>query len=80
MGLALTNKTIDKFLGFLIRLDNRSKKKLIMKLAESIERGEEEKFNLNDFYGTWEDKRDSDEIINEIRKSRVEKNGGRAQF
>jgi hypothetical protein len=80
MGLALTNKTIDKFLGFLIRLDNRSKKKLIMKLAESIEPGEEEKFNLNDFYGTWEDKRDSDEIINEIRKSRVEKNGGRAQF
>jgi len=73
MSLALTNKTIDKFLGFLIRLDNRSKKKLIMKLAESIEPGEEEKFNLNDFYGAWEDNRDTDEIINEIRNSRVEK-------
>jgi hypothetical protein len=73
MGLALTNKNIDKFLGFLIRLDNRSKKKLIMKLAESIEPGEEKKFNLNDFYGAWEEKRDSDEIINEIRNSRVEK-------
>lgn len=73
MGLVLTNKNIDKFLGFLIRLDNRSKKKLIMKLAESIEPGEEKKINLNDFYGAWEDKRDSDEIINEIRNSRVEK-------
>jgi len=80
MGLVLTNKNIDKFLGFLIRLDIRSKKKLIMKLAESIEPGEEKKINLNDFYGAWEDKRDSDEIINEIRNSRVEKNGGRAQF
>ena len=80
MGLALTNKTIDKFLGFLIRLDNRSKKKLIMKLAESFETRGEGKFNLNDFYGAWEDIRDSDEIINEIRNSRVEKNGGRAQY
>ena len=44
-----------------------------MKLAESIEDWEKGKFNLNDFYGAWEDKRDSDEIINEIRDSRIEK-------
>ncbi len=28
MGLAITNKTIEKYFGFLSRLDNRSKKKL----------------------------------------------------
>jgi hypothetical protein len=71
MSLALTNKTIDKYFGFLTRLDNGSKKKLIIKLTESIETKEENKFDLQDLYGAWEDSRDSDEIIKEIRDSRV---------
>lgn len=75
MGLALTNKTIDKYFRILSRLDNSSKKKLIIKLTDSIETIEEEKFNLGDLYGAWEDKRDSDEIIKEIRNSRIDKNG-----
>lgn len=36
MSLALTNNMIDKYFGFLTKLDNVSKKKLIAKLAESI--------------------------------------------
>jgi len=36
MGLALTNETIEKYLGFLSRPDNESKKKLISKLTESM--------------------------------------------
>lgn len=74
MGLALTNKTIDKFFGILSRLDNDSKKKLIIKLTESIEHHEDDNFSLSDLYGAWVDKRDSDEIIEEIRKSRINKN------
>ena len=72
MSLALTNKTIDKYFGFLTRLDNGSKKKLIIKLTESIETNEEIKFDLRELYGAWEDSRDSDEIIKEIRDSRIE--------
>ena len=72
MSLALTDKTIDKYFGFLTRLDNGSKKKLIIKLTESIETKDERKFDLRDLYGAWEDSRDSDEIIKEIRESRVE--------
>ncbi|MDD4192455.1 MAG: hypothetical protein PHI28_14070 [Mangrovibacterium sp.] len=72
MSLALTNKTIDKYFGFLTRLDNSSKKKLIIKLTESIETRKESKFNLRDLYGAWEDSRDSDQIIKEIRDSRVD--------
>jgi hypothetical protein len=75
MGLVLTKNTIDKYFGFLSRLDNSSKKRLIIKLTESIEDKEKtkSKINLKDLSGAWEDSRDSDEIIKEIRKSRVEK-------
>jgi hypothetical protein len=73
MGLVLTNKTIDKYFGFLSRLDNGSKKKLIIKLTESIEEKEKPNVSLKDLSGAWEDSRDSDEIIKEIRNSRVNK-------
>ena len=72
MSLALTNNTIDKFFGFLSQIDNDSKKKMIIKLTESIEIKEEPKFNLRSLFGAWEDNRDSDEIIKEIKNSRVE--------
>lgn len=74
MSLVLTNNTIDKYFGFLTKLDNRSKEKLIVKLKKSMETKEEADFNLLSLYGAWEDSRSSDEIINDIRKSRVEKN------
>ncbi len=73
MGLALTSKTLDKYFGFLSRLDNRSKKKLIIKLTESIEEKEKSNVSLKDLSGAWEDYRDSDEIIKEIRNSRINK-------
>jgi len=72
MSLAITNKTIDKYLGFLIRLDNSSKKKLIIKLTESIEVKDKTKFNLRSLFGAWKDSKDSDKIIKEIRDSRVD--------
>lgn len=72
MSLALTNKTIDKYFGFLTRLDNDSKKKLIIKLTESIDTNEVDKIDWRDLYGAWEDDRDADEIIKEIRDSRID--------
>ena len=74
MSLILTNSTIEKYFGFLTKLDNISKKKLIVKLTESIEVKEEKDFDLVSLYGAWEDFRSSDEIIKDIRDSRVEKN------
>ncbi|WP_372948253.1 hypothetical protein [Mariniphaga sp.] len=74
MSLVLTNNTIDKYFGFLTKLDNKSKKKLIVKLKKSMETKEEADIDLLSLYGAWEDSRSSDEIINDIRKSRVEKN------
>jgi hypothetical protein len=73
MNIALKNTTIDKYFGFLTRLDNNSKKRLIVKLTQSIEVKEKKHFDLKSLYGAWEDERTSDEIINDIKSSRVEK-------
>ena len=73
MGLAITNKTLEKYFGFLRRLDNNSKKRLIVKLTESIETEPKDSFNLSGMFGAWEDTKDSDEIIEQIRNSRVNK-------
>ncbi|MBN1599403.1 MAG: hypothetical protein JW894_14005 [Bacteroidales bacterium] len=72
MGLAITNKTLDKYFGFLRRLDNNSKKRLIIKLAESIETNDKGSSDLRNMFGAWEDSKDSDEIIRQIRESRVD--------
>ena len=74
MGLALTNRTIDKYFGFLAKLDNGTKKKLIVKLTESIELKETKGFDLRSLFGAWDDTKDSDEIIGEIKDSRTNKN------
>ncbi len=73
MGIALKNRTIDKYFRFLYRLDNFSKKRLIVKLTKSIETEEKDNFDLKSIVGNWEDSRTSDEIIADIKSSRVEK-------
>ena len=73
MSITISNKTIDKFFGFLTHLDNSSKKKLIIKLTESIESKEENDIDLNKLFGAWKGDKSSDEIIREIRASRIDK-------
>ena len=73
MSLAISNKTLDKYFGFLRRLDNSSKKRLIIKLTESMQIDFKDPSNLKNMFGAWEDTKDSDEIIAEIRNSRVNK-------
>ncbi len=71
-SLALNKKTLDKYFGFLRKLDNSSKKRLIIKLTESLEFSDKKSFDLSSIYGAWEDSKNSDTIIKEIRDSRVE--------
>ncbi len=73
MEFALTNNTIDRYFRFLSKLDNRSKKNLIIKLTESINPNDDENFDLASLYGAWEDDRTSDEIIKDIKDSRIDK-------
>ena len=71
-SLTLNNKTLEKYFNLLKGLDNPSKKKLIIKLTESLE-VKEEQVDLRMLFGGWEDSRDSDAIIEQIRESRMEK-------
>ncbi len=74
MGLALNRNIVNNYFSFLTKLDDLTKKQLIIKLTESLISKQEDKFDLKSLYGAWEDDRTSDEIIRDIRSSRVEKN------
>ena len=71
--LSVSNKILDKYFSFLKALDINAKKRLIIKLEESIEFESSKNFELNTIFGAWEDDKDSDGIIKEIRDSRIEK-------
>lgn len=73
MRITLKNTTIDKYFGFLTKLDNVSKKRLIVKLTESIDLKAKKHFDLRSLSGAWEDSRTSDQIIADIKNARVEK-------
>ncbi len=71
-GLTISNKVLNKYFEYLKRFDDETKKKLILKLSNSIGLKEKKILNLKSIFGAWEDERSSTEIISEIRKSRVE--------
>jgi hypothetical protein len=72
-SLSISNKMVERYFGYLRHLDSSSKKKLISKLTESLEVKSDKKFDIESIFGAWEDNRTSDEIIREIKCSRVEK-------
>lgn len=72
-SLTISNKILDKYFGYLKNLDNDTKKSLIIKLTKSIETKSKKAFDIKSIFGEWEDDKSSDEIISEIKSSRVEK-------
>ncbi len=71
-NLSINNKVLDKYFGLLNKLDNSAKKKLIIKLTESLD-VEKKESDLKSLFGAWEDSRDADQIIKEIKESRINK-------
>jgi hypothetical protein len=72
-SLTISDKILDKYFGYLKHLDNKAKKSLINKLTKSLDSKPEEEFDVESLFGAWEDDKSSDEIISEIRNSRVNK-------
>ncbi len=76
-SLTISDKILDKYFGYLKNLDAAAKKHLILKLTRSLETKSSKKPELETLFGAWEDNRGSDEIISEIKNSRVnEENNG----
>ena len=67
----LNIKSINNFFGFLFKMDTKSKKRLIIKLTESIEDTKTDNKIIASLFGSWIDTRDTDLIIKEIRDSRT---------
>jgi hypothetical protein len=72
-GLITSSKILDKYFGYLKNLDVKSKRLLIEKLRKSINPNPKRKFDISSLYGAWVDDRSPDEIIEDIKTSRVEK-------
>jgi hypothetical protein len=70
-SLALSDKTLNKYFHFLRILDINSKERLIVQLRDSIDTEKSQPIKLESIYGAWDDNRESDEIIREIKESRI---------
>jgi len=66
------SNTLEMYYRLIESLDDLSKRKLIDRLIESLE-APSNKPELKTLFGAWNDERDSDEIINQIKKYRIEK-------
>jgi hypothetical protein len=73
MSLSLPSITIDHYVSIFRHLDNASKKMLAIKILESMEVQKEQSANITSLFGSWEDSKSADEIINFLKESRVEK-------
>lgn len=71
MSLAFKNKKVNFYFRFMKNWDTESKKDLIIKLTKSIDEKIENKHDFSSCFGAWEDNRDADEIIDDLRNSRA---------
>ena len=68
--MALNKRLVDNYFRFLKNLDVDSKKKLIIRLTESIElKGKKD--NPDKLYGSWKDSRSAEEIIKDLENDRT---------
>ena len=70
--LTITNKVLERYINFLLRFDKSSKKEMITKLTNSLGKKEEKSFTIKSIFGAWQDDRSADDIIYDIRESRIE--------
>ncbi len=71
-NLTITNKVLDRYFDYLIKFDDKTKKKLIIKLTKSLEIKEKKPFDLKSLFGAWKDERSTKSIIEDIKNSRIE--------
>jgi len=67
----MNESTIDRYFGYLKHLDVSTKKKLIIRLTNSIDEGTTPRSGLASLFGGWVDDRSAEEIIADIRDSRM---------
>ena len=71
MSLAFEKNNVNSYFRLMKNWDTESKKDLIIKLTQSINNKTEDNHDFSSCFGAWDDERSSDEIIDDIRNSRV---------
>ena len=71
MSLAFENRIVNSYFRIMKNWDTESKKDLIIKLTNSINDKNVNKHDFSSCFGVWDDDRSADEIIDDIRNSRV---------
>ncbi|MCF8374376.1 MAG: hypothetical protein K9H64_22325 [Bacteroidales bacterium] len=71
MDIAVENKKVNRYFRFMKNWDSKSKRDLIIKLIDSFEDKNENQYDFSACFGAWEDSRNADEIIDDIRSSRI---------
>ena len=72
-NLNLNNNTLEKYFGILKNLDDNSKKNLIIKLTKSLQTNKKDLTEIDEIFGAWKDSREADDIIADIKSSRINK-------
>ena len=72
MSLAFENNKVNSYFRLIRNWDTESKKDLIIKLTKSINNKSDDKHDFSACFGAWDDERSADEIITDIRNSRVD--------
>ncbi len=68
MNIALNNSLIESYFQM---LDTASKKQLITRLIESIDKPPIDSHDFSACFGAWNDERNAQEIFDDIRSGRV---------
>lgn len=71
MGLAFEKNNVNNYFKLMKNWDTESKKDLIIKLTQSINDKTEDRHDFSSCFGAWDDDRSVDEIIYDIRNSRI---------
>ena len=71
MGLAFEKNNVNSYFSLMKNWDTESKKDLIIKLTQSINDKTEDSHDFSSCCGAWDDNRSADEIIDDIRNSRI---------
>ncbi|MBT3209312.1 MAG: hypothetical protein HN704_04110 [Bacteroidetes bacterium] len=71
MEAAIGNKLVDSYFRFMRNWDNETKKNLIIKLTQSIDTDDKMKRDFSSCFGAWEDDRNADEIVEDLKADRV---------
>jgi hypothetical protein len=71
MSLAAENNKVNNYFRLIRNWDNELKKDLIIKLTNSIHDKSEDSYDFSACFGAWEDDRNANEIIDDLRNDRV---------